>query len=206
MTGRIISGALVGALILFVAGFLWYGLLGIGDKPFAQLPNEDAVVGTLVDGQLTSGTYIYPRMDRSGGATSMEEWTALHEKGPLFEIRYHAGGESVGTAGMFVAGFVHFLIATLIIAMLMRMALPSLGSYGRRLMFVTMLGVFAAVFIQPSGPIWFYYPWDRAISDLAYGIISAFLAGLGMAAIIKPAVSIASDGTLRRQERDAVTA
>lgn len=190
MAGRSIAGAFVGALILFVAGFLWYGLLGIGDATFSQLPNEQAVVQSLVDGQTASGTYIYPMMDRSGGDAEMTEWMALHEKGPLFEVRYHASGEPVGTAGMFISGFVHFLLSALVVAALMSMALPILGTFGKRVLFVTMLGLFAAVFIQPSGPIWFYYPWDRALSDIAYGILTWFLAGLGMAAIIKPRTSL----------------
>jgi hypothetical protein len=203
MTGRMFTGALVGALILFFSGFFWFGLSPIGDAPFAKLPNEQAVVQTIVDSKLESGTYIYPKMDRNGGATSFAEWSALHEKGPLFEVRYHADGAAVGGAGMMIYGFLHFLLAALVAAGLMRMALPMLGTYGRRVMFVAGLGLFAGVFIQMSGPIWFYYPWDRALSDLGYDILSWLLAGLGMAAIIKPATMAAP---LAAEKRVAVAA
>jgi hypothetical protein len=204
MTGKLFTGALVGALVLFMSGFIWYGLLPFADASFAQLPNEPAIVQTLQSSNLESGTYIYPKMIRDGGPTSMDEWMALHEKGPLFEVRYHKEGAAPGGFGMMGTGFVHFLIVALIAAGMLRMALPVLPTYGKRVIFVMMLGIFAAVLVQPSGPIWFYYPWDRAISDIFYTAVSWLLAGLAMGGIIKPTHTAAPVQPVDR--REAVTA
>jgi hypothetical protein len=198
MGGKTITGALVGAVILYVFGFLWYGMSGIGESSFSSLPNEETVVNTLTGAGLTSGTYIYPRMERNGEPISMDDWTALHAKGPLFEVRYHADGVEPMSATMFISGFVHFLVSTLLAAWLLSVALPRLESYAKRVMFLTMLGIFAGVFVQLSGPIWFYYPWDRALSDLAYDGLAWLVAGLGMAAIIKPRPAMAGTPVERR--------
>ena len=207
MTGKTITGALVGALVLFFVGFIWYGLLPIGASSFKPLPNPEAVVEAIKGGNMESGTYIYPFMERDGSATTMEEWQALHANGPLMEIRYHAGGAVVPDPGMMINGFIHFIISALIVAILMRMALPMLSSYGRRVGFVAMLGLFAGVFTHLSGPIWMYYPADRAIMDAVYSVLSWTLAGLAMAAIIKPrAAAVTPTGTLNTVEREAAVA
>lgn len=202
MAGRIITGSLVGAIVLFLVGFMWYGVLPIGSSPWQPMPNQSAIVVAMKAGEMTSGTYVFPYMERDGDATSMEEWQTSHANGPLIEVRYRAEGVAVPDPGMMINGLIHFFVSALIVAILMRMALPMLVSYGKRLGFVMLLGTFVGVFAQLSGPIWMYYPWDRAMLDTVYNILSWSLAGAAMAAIIKPAAAAA----VRVTERPTVTA
>ena len=55
MTGRKLTGALVGAIVLFVVGFIWYGVSSIGSNPWKQLPNEEAFVSAIKSGSVPSG-------------------------------------------------------------------------------------------------------------------------------------------------------
>jgi rod shape-determining protein MreC len=71
---------------------------------------------------------------------------------------------------MMLTGFAHFLLSAIVAAWLLRLALPLLRSYGQRVVFIAGLGVFAAIALQPSGPIWMFHPWDRVLSDMAYTI------------------------------------
>ena len=115
MTGRLFAGAVVGAIVLFLWGWLWFAAIPFGDAPFSKLPNEAAIVQTMVDAKLEKGTYIYPRME-TADAAAMEEWTRQHKQGPLFEVRYHPGGVDPMQAGMMVNGFLHFLLSAIIAA------------------------------------------------------------------------------------------
>lgn len=190
MTGKLITGTLVGTVVMMVVGFLWYGLLPIGSSSFQGLPNSEAVVAAVKAGNLKTGTYQYPYVSHetlSNDEQAKEEFVKLHASGPMFEVRYHAEGVDLMAGGMFVQGFFHFLVSAIIAVFILRMALPLLTTYGRRLGFFIALGLFAGLYTNLAGPIWMFYPWDRAIMDMLASVVNWTIAGAAMAAIIKPA-------------------
>lgn len=56
---------------------------------------------------------------------------------------------------VFIGGFFHFFVSALIMGALLLMALPGLNNYTRRLLFVFLTGLFTAVFMNLSEPIWY---------------------------------------------------
>jgi hypothetical protein len=66
------------------------------------------------------------------------------------------------------------------------MSLPSLPTYGRRVLLVVLAGTFAGVVVELSRPIWFYHPWGFALFGALFQVTAWLLAGLAMAAILKP--------------------
>ncbi|MBC8144217.1 MAG: hypothetical protein H7X80_01460, partial [bacterium] len=182
----LISGSLLGAVVFFVWGFLFWAVLPLGTAAYKPVPNPDAVIAALNGSALESGTYMYPMAEDMSADGAMEKVQALHDKGPLFEIRFHKAGVSMMDPMMMISGFIHFLISTLLAAMLLRYALPQLQSFKQRVLFFTLFGLASAVFIHLSGPIWFYYPWDRALIDVLYVVLGWTLVGLVMAWRIKP--------------------
>jgi hypothetical protein len=190
MNGRLIVGAVLSALVFFFWGFLFWGILEIGTIVYHPLPNAETVVGALRSSGMKSGTYMYPLMEHTGfkssDAGAQEKLNAMFREGPLFEVRYHADGVDEMSPVTLVVGYLHFLVSTLLAGLLMRMGIGSLRTYGRRLTFVVGLGAFAAVFAHLSGPIWFSYPWDRALLDVGYDLVGWFLAGLVLARFVRP--------------------
>ena len=92
--------------------------------------------------------------------------------------------ENMGT--MFAKGYALDVVGCGLIACLLCMASPALQSYGKRVVFVMLVAVFASV----AGPLieWNYwsYPADFAIPIFLDGVIAWSLAGLVIAAIVKP--------------------
>jgi hypothetical protein len=64
-------------------------------------------------------------------------------------------------------------------------ASPVLGTYWRRVLFVSVLGFFAYFTAGLQGPVWFDNPWGYWLLSALYGILSWFIAGLVLAKFVK---------------------
>ena len=83
------------------------------------------------------------------------------------------------------------LLAVTIAALLLAAAAPNLNFLGR-FMFVGLLGVFAGVTGHLPNWNWWWFPADFTVMRVVDSVINWGLAGLAMAAIIKP-MSVASE-------------
>jgi hypothetical protein len=79
-------------------------------------------------------------------------------------------------------------VSSLLAGALLLLALPGLQSYFARVLFVTLVGVFAAVTISLSSPIWFHHSWCFALLNSVYNVGSGLVTGLVLAAVIRPKV------------------
>lgn len=187
MSRSFFLATLTSAIILFVWGFVYWAMLG-GLGAMSPVPNENEITRALHENIHESGTYYYPAMPESEMEAATETWIVNHKAGPLYMIFFHAGGADPGSPSLFVLGFLHYLIASALMCFLLTMALPNLQTYGKRLVFVLLTGIFASVFIEFSSPIWLYTPWSGAFSGLLYSGIGWLLAGAAIARFIKPSV------------------
>jgi hypothetical protein len=60
-----------------------------------------------------------------------------------------------------------------------------MGTYGRRVLFIIVAGIFASVSVALSDPIWFHQPWGYPVFGAVYQAGGWVLAAPLMAAIIK---------------------
>jgi hypothetical protein len=133
-----------------------------------------------------SGTYYVPSQ-RNPPA----ELTRLHEAGPVATIHIRHEGSPVMDAKVLAAGFVHELISMTLAALVMGALLSVLNTYVRRCVFMAMLGLLIAWFGPISQPIWWHQPWPVHVVNAVYTLLAWLVAGLVLAAFIKPARSAA---------------
>jgi hypothetical protein len=129
-----------------------------------------------------SGTYYVPSLQHPP-----ERLSQLHEAGPVATIHIQREGRPVRDAKMLAVGFVHELISMTLAALVMGALLSVLNTYVRRCGFTVMLGVLIAWFGPISQPIWWHQPWPVHLVNAVYTVLAWLVAGLVLAAFIKPA-------------------
>lgn len=182
MTKKFSLAVIVSTVIFFLWGFIFWGVMnGLGSM--SALPNEDAITKTLQDNITASGVYYAPSIPDAG---IDDAWIDRHMAGPIYMIKYHADGAVPMSPSIFVLGFLHYLVASFLMCLLLKMALPGLQTYANRLTFVLLTGVFASVYLGFSEPIWMYTPWTEAFAGLLYSAVGWLLAGAAIAKFISP--------------------
>jgi hypothetical protein len=185
---RVVGGAVLAAVVLMAWGFVFWLFLPFGKAVLQKLPGEEVVVKTLKENIPRTGVYTYP--SRENTSSSVEAQDAImkqHLAGPIVEIIYRKEGLDPLSPSTYGWGFAHFFVSGLLAGLLLALALPRLKSYVARVLFIFLLGAFAAFFVDLSAGIWMHHPWELPLLWAAYHGSSWLLAGLAMAAVIKPA-------------------
>jgi hypothetical protein len=66
------------------------------------------------------------------------------------------------------------------------LAQAGLATYGARVAFVTVIGVVAAILSEAPYWNWYSFPLDYSLVNAAMQIVGFFVAGLAMAAYLRP--------------------
>lgn len=186
MTLKLLLGALVGTVVLMIWGTVYWTGMAFNGRTLTDLPNGEQIAATLKQSGARSGTYLWPAPPTSSDPANRLAFKDKHLAGPLMMVSYRADGVDPMSAGVMGMGIVHYFISALLVALLMRLAMPGLRSYIRRAGFVALAGIFAGFMADLSGPIWFHVPADFPLLNFVYHVVAWVLAGLAMAAIIKP--------------------
>lgn len=168
---RLVLAALAGGLVLFVWASVTWMLLPFRENSIRQLPNEKAVVVSMQDAP--RGVYFF------GGAAP----------GPQGLLVYTPFTEPM-SGGQLARSFIFDVIAALFVAWLLANAAAQ--SFKARVAFVAIAGgVIAAVVTDLPNWNWFSYPLDFTIISALDKVIGWALAGLALAAIVRPRASAA---------------
>lgn len=192
---RVVLGALAGTFLSFMWINLSWTVFGLHNSAIRAFPDPEPVVAALKAQNVDGGIYVIPHLDAA--AYSDKEAMAVHTKkmvdGPYMMGVVRSGSmDSPPEMGFYIArGAAIQLIAGLIVAILLAAAAPNLNYIGR-FVFVLMLGVFAGVTGHLPNWNWWYYPADFTMAEVVDSVVSWGLAGLAMAAIIKPSAPPAS--------------
>jgi len=181
--GKLLLASLVAALAMMAWAFLFWTTPIAGNLFGHPGPAEDLLRSALA-ALPESGAYFVPDMPEGG---DMEAWKARHRAGPIAHLHVIKGGAEPMPPTQYVWGLLHMLVTALILAFMLRMALPVLDGYAARVGFVVLAGLAAAVWGQLGQPIWFLHGWGYHILYALYDWISWLLAGLVLGAFIKPA-------------------
>ncbi len=197
MWWRTLVAAALGAVAMMLAGSLYWVVL---DAPGAQLlaaPDEEALGRALRAALPESGTYLLPlqptQFGRSGeGAQSAEPAGAMaafekrHRDGPLAMIHFVRDGREPLAPSVLLLGLLQYFLTCLLAAAVMAPALSTLDSYSRRVGFLFMLGLFAAVALRLSDPIWWNLPWEHQVHQAALFPVIWLAAALVLAGVLYP--------------------
>jgi hypothetical protein len=185
---RVVIGILVGTVLSFMWAQVSWVMLKLHDESIRKFPDQDAVAAVLKAQNVERGIFVIPFMD---AAYDDEEGMKAHmednREGPYMMGVVRSGSlDKVPGMGPFMArGIAIQLLAATIVALLLAAAAPNLNYLGR-FMFVAMLGVFAGVTGHLPNWNWWWFPTDHTVISMVDSVISWALAGLAMAAIIKP--------------------
>ncbi len=183
---RILVGSLIAAVVMFMFGFAFWAASGLSDRALSGAVDEQQARQMLSEQFPSDGTYKVPYSPDYEDTV----WQERMGEGPIATVIIKHGGKDMESPIMMVYGFVHYLACALLIAVLLSMAVGSgsggMTSFGKRLMFVTLTGVAMAAFHHGGNVVWWEYPSDFPLLTAAYDIGAWFLAGIVLAAMIKP--------------------
>jgi hypothetical protein len=187
---RSILGVVLAAVVLFAWGTVFWMFTGLGSYICKGVPNESALMDAVKAQNLPDGNYVLPFPDeaaiKSQDPKAMEAFAEKARQGPLVRLQYRSAGDAPMSLPTFGMGFVHMLISSSLVAILLCLAGANLPSFLARWLFVVTLGVFAAVNIHLANPIWFQHPWTPSLMLAFFASAGWVLAGVPLAALVKP--------------------
>lgn len=184
---KMLLASLLAGVVLMAAGFVFWGLLPIGKDMNKPLPNATAIVDALKQQNTPEGVYIHP-YSREG--MSDETFAKQSQSGPYLQVFYQPNGFFQTMTKEMVKGYAHFAISAFLVCLLVGLA--QMPRYGRRVVFIALLGIFGAVAIDLANPIWWHHPWMYHATNVGFQIASWMLAAFVIAALVKPEFSRSS--------------
>ncbi len=184
MTIRVLLGALLGGIAMFVGGFITHILLPIADNEIKAIPNEFAAIATIKT-VIPAGVYVYPGMEgvNQKDQAAMQAYQERTKDLPhgLVVLSNSPGDTSPKKLAI---QFLGDLLAASVAAVLLAMA--SLRWYIARLFFVTLLGLFAGFLIDVPFWNWYGFTSSYALYDTLDHMMRSFSGALLLAALVKP--------------------
>ena len=178
-------GAVLAAVVLFVWGFVVWGLMPV--DPFPRIADEAAVSAVLLERLPETGYYLLP-----GDDSDMDAFVQRHRGGPIAMIAFRREGTNPMAPSVFLLGLLHMLASTLLLGLVLRAAAPRLRTHGALAAFVALVGVFVGVWAHLAEPIWWHQPWSFHLLAAAHDVIGLALAGLVLARFVRPEQELAT--------------
>lgn len=184
---RVLFAAVVGGIVVFCWGAVSHMLLGLGDYGvhMDKLPQEQAILASLSEDIPETGLYLVPGIDRSitDKDQQWDEALARMKPGPTaFMVVTKEGYDGDMTTQM-IAETATSTAAALVAALVL---LSIRGPYVWRVALVAGLGLFTWLSYGASEVIWYRFPIEFASGQLIDQVAGWAIAGVFMAAIVKP--------------------
>jgi hypothetical protein len=181
---RVVIGGIVGGIVVFVWGAIAHMALPLGEMGIRQIPSEEKVVGTMKDAIHEPGFYFFPGIDRKKSTEEEQKaWEAKIKQGPSGVLIIHPeGGEAMSPRQLGTE-----LGSNIVAALLAAFVVSQVRSgYGMRVLVVTLMGLFGFVSLSVSYWNWYGFPTDFTTAEAITEVVGWFLAGLAIAAIVRP--------------------
>ena len=182
---KALLGAALGAVAMFVWGFVSWTVLQF--HTVNSFDNSTTVAESMRSSGAESGVYFIPAMPGTTDQESAEfkKFKEQHERGPVAFVVYSAEGKKAMDPLSMAKGFAVMFASTLVVVFLLMNA--KIANYLGRVLFVVSFGLFAAVFSEGSNWAWFHFPMQWTIQMALDHLIAWGLAGVVIAALVKPA-------------------
>jgi hypothetical protein len=190
---KLLLAVLLGALAIFLWEFVAHMCTPLGEAGMDYMPKPDAVSSSLqsaIGGK--AGMYMFPTGGLTADSSEEEQHKAMErmieemKTKPSGLLIYKPAGTEFNFPKHLAVQFVTDLIkAALVLALL---AHTRLMSFGRRVGFVVLAGVLAAIVTNIPNWNWYGFPATHTMSQVVMEIIGFFCAGLVIAWLYKPAL------------------
>ena len=193
---KILIGGIAGGVALFIWSALAWTVLPLHKPSMHSIPNEDAVISALKTNIGTKGVYLFPALPGSTGDTpaeqpsaAMESATRKMQQGPVGLIVYDPSGTDPFMASQFIVGLILDLVAAFLAGWFLSRSTALASSFFSRVMFCGVLGIFVSLASYLPGWNWMGYPMDYTTAMVADTIAGWLIAGIAIAAIVKPSAA-----------------
>lgn len=189
MTKRIILAGVLGAIAMFIWTAIAHMATPLGEAGIGEIPKEEAVLAAMESGLgAKGGLYMFPGMGLGPDAThaqqseAMKGYEAKLEKNPSGLLLYHpAGSRPMMMPKHLIIEFITQLIEGLLVVALL--AQTRIVTFGGRVAFVTVAGIFAAITTNVSYWNWWGFPatyivcymFIQIVGFLVLGLVAAFI-------------------------------
>lgn len=187
-------GIFLASVAMFVFGAAFW-MTPLTTSFFLTATDDETAGRRLKEMFPATGTYFVPwtQVNTALSAEAREQEHArkveLHQAGPIAMIHMRHEGAGIMEPKLLLTGFLHELVAMTAAALLMGSLLGSLNTYVRRVGFMAVIGLLIAWFGPVSQPIWWFNPWPVHLVNAVYTSLAWLVAGLVLAAFIKPATA-----------------
>ncbi len=185
MVGRVLLASIVAAVLMFVWGFVFWGLSGMGAELLEPLPAELDVLAALRNSQAPSGMYVYPLPADPSDEQAQTEWENKHREGPLLQLAYRKEGGPPMPLSMFAQGLGHCFAVALLTSCLLALAARGLPHFGGRLVFVLLVSLVAAIWSNVGDVVWWFHSPRYCLGNMAYTMGAGLVMGLVVAALVR---------------------
>ena len=174
MKRDLLVGSFVAAVAMFVWGFMFWVLSGVPASALRSAPDVAAAQAALQRVFPESGAYFVP--DES---VPPDEYARLHEQGPIAFVHYRTEGSPAMDPGVLLAGFLHNWVTALLLGwLLLRARTPT---FAGRVVFVTVAGIAASLYIDYGAVIWFYADRGFQLVNMLSNVSTWLIAGIVLA-------------------------
>ena len=167
---KLIIGALVGSLILFIWQFLSFALIGIHNNQMAYTGNQDAILKVLEE-NLEEGFYFLPRAPMD--ASQADQQTMMNESigKPWAMISYHKSMSNNMGMNMLRGWAIDFISALLLAWLLLKMATLDMKTALLSSLAIGLIGYFTINYLNS---VWYE---TNSIPDLIDAVVQWGLTG-----------------------------
>ena len=188
---KISIAGIAGGIILFIWSFLAWDKLPLHSPSMHSIPNEDAVADVLKLNIATKGVYLIPAHPGMGAdQATMNAWAEKVNRGPNAMIMYDPLGADPMMTSQMVIGIILDILSAMMIAWFLTRSTAVTAPYMARVFYCGMLAVFVSIFTHIMNWNRMGTPSDFTAGLIVDNIIGCLLAGLVIAAIIKPSTTI----------------
>jgi hypothetical protein len=189
MGKKILFAGLAGGVVVFLVSAFFHMATSLGEYGIKQFQNEDAVLATLRASIPESGLYLFPAAGTMSGKdqsrANQAAYLEKYENGPTGILAYRTGGAELEFGRRLVCQFLFGLVGALILAWILGLTVQT-TTYGSRVLIVFLSSVFAALVYSLPYWNWYGFPLSYTVAYIATWTLSWTVAGLAMAAILKP--------------------
>ena len=183
---KILLGGLVAGIIIFFWGFAAHEALPLGETGFHDLPQEAPVSAAVKDTVKEPGIYLLPGRSMMKSKSEEERKLVLEKaaKGPAGILILHPEGVETSTPKHLLPQFLTNVVCGILAAFLVTQLRPG---FVIRVLCVTLMGIFGFVMVCVPYWNWYGFPLDFTIAQAIEHTVGWFLAGIALAAIVRPA-------------------
>jgi hypothetical protein len=177
---KYLFGPALAALAMFAFGALYW----MSPFPYKVLKNtaDDSAAGLALARIFPeTGTYLVPGM-----SLDQRQTAELYRRGPSAEVQFSREGHDAMEPAVYVKGYAHYFVVSVLLAALLRICRNSLPTYSGRVRFCVLVAAVGSALIAYSDPIWWHRPWAWHIVSSVYFILVLCVCGFVLAAFIKP--------------------